>query len=459
MWTPRLLPDRAAYRAIVDALRADIAGGRLRPGDRLPTQRALAQAMNVALGTVTRAYKLAIEGGLIDAQVGSGTFVAHRATGTGATDTFARTLTGFIDLSLDRPLEALSPHLGDTLKRLARRRGVEALLNLQPPEGAARHREAGAAWLERFGVRCAPDDVVLCNGAQHAILVALASSTKPGDAVLVEELTYPGVKAAAAMLGLRLVPVSLDGDGVLPGELERLCKARKPRAVYLTPSLQNPTNAQLTAERRERVAQIIERHDLMLIEDEVRVRSATKGPEPIQCAIPSRTCFIGGFSKSVGSALRVSFVAAPRHHVAAMRRAVWASVWTISSLPLEIAASWIEDGTADRTVTAKIKEAKRRQALARKLLGHWSIRALPASHTLWLELPREVELRSVLAALEQRRVRVSPAETFSVAGRRSPKCVRICLGAAETLADLELALTEIRDVLLGRPLESAIGLN
>lgn len=459
MWMPTLKFEGSTYAAIVEALRADTASGLLKPGMQLPTQRELAARLGVSLGTVTRAYRIAMVSGLIDAQVGRGTFVAHPMISKSDTSNFVHLATGFTDLSLDRPLDSLSPDLGETLARLAKRRNVNDLLAYQPPEGTARHREAGAAWLRRFGVDCSPDNVVLCNGSQHAISVIFAACTKPGDVILCEELTYPGMKAAASMMGLRLQPVSMDGNGILPNEFERLCKSRRPRAAYLTPGLQNPTNAQLSEARRSQIAKSVRKHDLILIEDEVREQSATNSPKPLWTWVPEQTCFIGGVSKSLGGGLRIAYMAAPTAQLSSLQRAVWTTSWTVSSLTLEVAATWMEDGTADETLRRKTEEAKRRQALARRLLSNWTIRSLPASYTVWLELPSEVTVSALLIELQNLKIRVSPAEVFHVGDRQSPNAVRISLGAADTYEQLAAALKKIRDALNNYHVETAIGVN
>src|SRR6476646_7760316 len=196
IWQPDLQnlkgPD---YQRLADAIRRDIEAGRLQPGDRLPPQRDLADTLAMTLGTVTRAYQTAARRGLVAGEVGRGTYVL---VPPGAEDG-----DGVLDLSLN----AIPPHA--YLSELAAR--------LDPPRGGHEdHREAGAEWIARRSVHVSPSQVLITVGAQHGLLIALSAATSPGDAILVEELTYTGVITAARMLGLKPVPVAIDAEGLRP---------------------------------------------------------------------------------------------------------------------------------------------------------------------------------------------------------------------------------------------------
>src|SRR6185312_3862783 len=87
------------------------------------------------------------------------------------------------------------------------------------------------------------DRVVICPGTQNALFNLLIALTSPGDIVLTEALTYPGIKAAAACRGARLVGVPMDEHGILPDALDAACGKHSPKAVYLIPTIHNPTTA------------------------------------------------------------------------------------------------------------------------------------------------------------------------------------------------------------------------
>src|SRR6185503_20253538 len=193
------------------ALDRDIDAGVLPPGTRLPTQRELATRLGLAIGTVSRAYALAEERGLLSGEVGRGTFVRRREPGLqeGANDEGDDP--ALLDLSKGRLVrDPRDPTLRRSLEALSRRADLDRLVDFyQPAAGMARHRVAGARWVARSGLETDPDRVVITSGAQHAAAVVLAAIARPGDLILTEEVTYAGIKALASLLHLQLKGVPL----------------------------------------------------------------------------------------------------------------------------------------------------------------------------------------------------------------------------------------------------------
>src|SRR4030095_7846250 len=113
------------------------------------------------------------------------------------------------------------------------------------------NRAAGSVWIGWGGLDAPIDRIVVTGGGQHAILLSLMALAKPGDEILVEEFTYPGITDLAGHLHLRLRTVALDREGIVPESLDEACRARKPTALYCISSFQNPTGAMLSAKRRQ----------------------------------------------------------------------------------------------------------------------------------------------------------------------------------------------------------------
>jgi DNA-binding transcriptional MocR family regulator len=217
-WLPTLSEGSGpVYRRIVEALSNDIASGRLKRGEQLPTHRALAQALKIDLTTVTRAYGEARRGGLLDARVGQGTFVSE----TTARATVDLPHPVKIDLSMNvppQPIEAnLDIRIAQGLASIQKEAGFSTLLNYQRPRGGDEDRDTAANWLRVRVPKAQADRLVIFPGSQSAIFNVLLSLASPGDVVLTETLTYPGVKAAAGGLGVRLVSVTMDEQGYPAG--------------------------------------------------------------------------------------------------------------------------------------------------------------------------------------------------------------------------------------------------
>ncbi|MEW5725885.1 MAG: PLP-dependent aminotransferase family protein, partial [Thermodesulfobacteriota bacterium] len=430
IWAPRpQTTPQPIYQAIVQALAQDVRAGRLKPGDRLPTHRDLADRMGVTVGTVTRAYKVAQSRGLLRGEVGRGTYVAGGEPETLPPHALPSPAADLIDLRLNVPPYAEDPDLGEVLRELAGRTDLAPLLWYLPAEGLLRHREAGAAWVRRAGLEAGPEDLVVCAGSQHALTVALITVAQAGDTVLAEELTYPGLKTLAGLLGLRLEPVALDEEGLIPEALEAACGRRPAKAVYLIPTLQNPTTAVMPEPRRRRVAELARKFDLVIIEDDVHRLLWPEAAPPVSGFAPERSFFIPGLSKTLAGGLRVAFMTVPGQLRAKAARNLAATIWFAPPLTVEIAATWIGNGTADRVIENKRREAAARQDLAAEILGPYLTRRQPAAYHLWLELPYPWRGQQFAAECTQAGVPVLPAEVFVVGQAPVPQAVRVSLSA------------------------------
>jgi len=439
-WVPTL-SDRSGpvFETIVEALNADIVAGRLHRGERLPTHRALAKALGVDLTTVTRAYNEARRRGLTDARVGQGTFVAEspmrapRAAAAGIA----------FDLSMNLPPEPVEADLEGRVSRglasLQRDYGVSDFLSYQPAGGSEADRGVAADWL-RGRIRTAEAHrLVVSPGTQCALMAFLLVTTKPGDVVLTDRLTYPGFKAAAAALGVRLVGVDADGEGMLAEALDEACRRHAPKAVYLVPTIHNPTTATMGTTRREKIAAAIRRHDLVLLEDDA-YGSFDPRLAPIATLIPERSYLAATLSKCIAPGLRVSFVLAPDRAAAS---GIANALRTVSQMPVPLTVAlvmrWLVDGSADAIVAAIVAEAAARQKLAAKALSGHTHAAHPKGHHVWLALPPTWTRAEFAAHVQRQGLAVVTSDSFSVDGNPE-HAIRIALGAARSRSALVGAL-------------------
>lgn len=448
IWTPELpAAGRGGYAAIADALARDIASGRLPEGSRLPTHRELADRLGVAIGTVTRAYAEVERRGLVRGEVGRGTFVGPSPLRPAAFAPGGQHGSEVVDLSLNFPIPGLAPDLAGALRVLAKRPELADLLRYQPHAGAPRHRAAGAAWAARYGVPATPEQILVCAGGQHAMLTLFSALAKPGDRVLTESLTYPGMKALANLLHLTLEGVAMDAGGLMIHALEEALVRTGARFLYCMPTIQNPTGATLSIERRRAIVELARAHDVVIIEDDVHRFLAPDAPPALAALAPERTYHVAGTSKAIAGGLRVAFVTAPRDAVEPIARSIWATTWMAAPITAEIAATWIEDGTADRVAAAQREEAAARQTIASDLLGDFAAGNDPRSLHLWLELPDPWRGESFARATLQRGVAVAPAEVFAVGRGPVTHAIRLGLGAARDRTELTRALGIVRATL------------
>jgi DNA-binding transcriptional MocR family regulator len=438
------------YLAIADALAADLEAERIRPGERLPTHRELARILGVNVVTITRAYAEAARRGLVDGHVGRGTFV--RAIEERPRNRPQRgSASGAIDLSQNQiALEIGSLDAAALIAALGSR--FEAALHSgYQPAGQGEHRDAGAQWLARAGLAVDPTRVMVTTGGQQALAAVFATFAKAGDTVLVEELTYAGVKSLAALFRLRLQPVALDEQGLVPEALEEACRRGNPKLLYCMPNLHNPTGVVLPPERRERVARLAERYDLLILEDDASGFLLEAPPPPIAALVPERGLFVTSLSKSLAPGLRVGYLAAPEKELEKLHQTQAALTWMTPALTAAIASSLIQSGELARVADRKRAEIRRRRALFQQALGHLASPSHGASPCVWITLPEPWRGEEFVAAAERAGVLVSAAETFVVSRAHTPHAARLCLGTPASRAEVENALTRLARLLEGVP--------
>ena len=426
-WRPdTLTPGKPRYLAIADAIASDIHDGRLSDGMRLPPQRKLAEALGIDFTTVSRAYAEAQARGHVESHVGRGTFVKGRVV----TDRPDPSRAGEADLAMNMPPENLSL---DLTRRMQEGLGYVSanlvdLLRYQSPTGSERDRVAASSWLSMRGMVPALERVAVTPGAHATIAAILSLITRDGDTLLCEAITYPGFRNIAGRFRLNLVGLETDADGILPDALETAIRAHGPKALYLNPTLQNPTTRTIPESRRLEIAEVLNRHELTLIEDDAYGFIPAKAPAPIALHAPELTWHIGGLAKCIGAGLRLAFTIAPTprcaHHLTQAIRAL--SVMP-SPLSMALTTQWIEDGTADSIRRFIRSESAARQAIAADVLQDLPYEGAENAFNIWLNLPKGVGRADVVARMARRPIGLMPSDAFTVLGAPGEQ-LRVSLG-------------------------------
>jgi DNA-binding transcriptional MocR family regulator len=434
---------RARYKTLVDRFAADIRSGHLAPGTRLPTHRELAGREGLALVTASRVYA-ELEGmGLVSGETGRGTFVRETALPPGLGIDQKDSVPGIIDLNFNYPsLPGQAELLRQALRQLALSGDLESLLRYHPHGGRLHERACVAGHLRLRGLEVAAEQVLIVNGAQHGLTVALMALLQPGDVIAADALSYSGFKVVAEALRLEVVAIPVGGDGPDLRFLERLCQQRPVRAVYCMPTLHNPLGWVTPLAQRLELVAIARRHEVQIIEDAAYAFLADNPPAPLAALAPERTLYVSGLSKSVATGLRVGFMAAPLEHVPALERCIRASAWNTAGVLTAIACGWIEDGTVERLEAQKRADAQGRQALAAKVFAGMPTVTHPASYFLWLPLPEDARADLITMALMREQIAVSTAEPFAT-GAQVPHALRLALGSVDTQT-LARALARVR---------------
>ena len=420
MWSPDLDKfEGAIYARIADALESDIRAERLLPGTRLPTLKELAATVGVTPGTVNRAYELAQRRGLVEGEVGRGTFVLGKPAPnepSAAGASFPAATNDIIDLSIVKPnLEIQEPYVRATLSELAQSQTLTDMLDYTPDGGHPLHRQAGASWIQQAGFPANAEQVILTAGAQHGLWVAVNALSNPGDLVLCESLCYPGVASVIQSLGRRIAGVRMDTEGMRPDHLRELCQRERPALVICIATCQNPTTAIMSVGRRKEIAQIARDFDIALLDDDLYGFLAPSSVPPLATFAPERTVYLTSLSKSVASTIRLGYMHCPPEWLPRMTSNVRTSIWMVSPLAAQIATTLISNGTAAVMAGKQREEARHRQAMAHEILGQHEFLSQPTAFHIWLKLPPRWSSGEHFSALARsHRLLIAGGDSFAV---------------------------------------------
>lgn len=447
-WIPTLTQNgKPRYLAIAEAIAVDIRTGTLSPGDRLPPQRRLAARLGIDFTTVSRAYSEAQARGLVASHVGRGTFVTSVAPEAFCSDPQRD---GEEDLSMNMAPEPTDAAL---LEKMREGMGyvsanLIALLRYQSAVGSEQDKMAASTWLSMRGMVPLLERIAVTPGAHPTMVAILSILTTPGDVVLCENITYPGIRNIAAQMRVQLKGIAMDAEGILPDALEAAIKAHAPRALYLNPTLQNPTTLTIPTARRLEIAEVLNRYGLPLIEDDAYGFIPLKAPAPLAVSAPDLTWHIGGLAKCIGAGLRLAYTVAPSgKHAYALAQALRTISVMPSPISMALVTRWIGDGTADRIRRFIRQESAARQAVAAAALDGFEFSTAENAFNLWLRLPAGVSRADIIARMAGRHIGIVPSDAFTIEGPPDEH-VRICLGGSIPRDALQSGLQFLSHILV-----------
>jgi len=431
--------DKPAYLLIADLIAEGVHNGQLVARDRLPPLRDLAVELELNYTTVARAYAEARKRGLIDSHAGMGTFVRGRTPARSA------------EMTMNLPPEIEDPLLLGKLRESAAAvlsgSDIHALLRYQDFGGTPADRAAGALWLRQRLPACRAELTMVCPGIQSALVALLSQLARPGELICVESLSYPGIKAIAAQLGVRLHALPLDDEGPDADAFEEACKTLAPKALYCNPTILNPTTLTVSQKRREALVDVALRFAVPIIEDDAYAMLLRQMPAPLAVLAPALTYYVTGFAKCLGAGLRAAYIHAPGlRHAERVAGALRATTVMASPITNRLATQWINDGTAGAMAQAIRKESMARQEIAARRLAGYAYQAQPEGFHLWLPLPNETNVPDFAAHMRAQGVGVVSSAAFSTDGD-PPPAVRVSLGGPINRDQCDAALHLLGDAL------------
>ncbi|MFJ6266294.1 PLP-dependent aminotransferase family protein [Lysinibacillus xylanilyticus] len=443
-WKPDISKSSAPlYIAIAEQLEQDIKDGKLSPGTKLPPQRELADFLDVNLSTITRAFKLCGQKGLIYASIGNGTFVSSDAA-TNKMLLPTSNSSQMIEMGSVIPENHANEDITRYMKRMMNDPNFSNLFQYGRPEGNAWQTEAAMKLFEKVNFQT-DQTVLLGAGGQNAIVGTLAALFQPGDRIGTDPITYAGIKTAATMLGIQLVAIQQRNGEMTREGILYACKNEHIKGLYVIPDFHNPTTHTMSMEARKMIAEVARQKDLIVIEDAIYSFLKEKPLAPISSYAPEKVIYIASVSKTISPGLRLSYIVTPP----VLRKKIMETLYNInisvSLMMVELTARMIHDGVAQTILEKHRLYAKQQNALVNQYLGDYNILGEEECIFRWLILPEKFTSVQFELLASKAGVQVYAAERFAVGNAKPVNAVRLAITAPEN--QLEQALIILKDLL------------
>ena len=337
-WHLDLTGSEAVYRIIVRHIEERVLSGEFPPGTQLPTERKLAELLKVNRSTVSIAYDELRSKGLIRSRQGSGTRVSEDAWGL---DFRAPDWAGYLSQGTFQPTLPMVRRIWEENRRseninlargemsaelwpieqlriLAERLPSDVQLGYGDPRGEKGLRSAVSKHLAtQYDIKVPENRILITAGSQQGLLLVIQSLLRPGDAVALEKPSYAYSLPLFASAGVRMFPIPVDEDGLVPDEVVILHRRHKIRMVFVTPTYQNPTGTVLTHERRRKLIDICTNLRIPIVEDDAHGDLTLDGsphpPKPLAAmeGAEHQVIYLGTLSKTFAPGLRVGWMTGP----------------------------------------------------------------------------------------------------------------------------------------------------
>lgn len=448
------LADRSqpAYLLIAEFIEEKIREGLLKRDDQLPTLRDMAAALHLDYTTVARAYHELQHRGLIASKSGVGSYIKVENTADAVPSS------DLIEMTMNVAPEPQEPEIlgrmRHGIRHVTEQGNFHRLTRYQELGGNEDARAAAATWLEGLYPAQTGQTALITPGIQATLNSLMLALVGVGGTLCAEGTTYPGVKTMARHFGIKTIGLRSDHEGILPDDLEAQCRIHTVKALYLNPTIQNPTTRTISENRRFEIAAVARQFGLKIIEDDPYNKLMKSPPPTFANIVPELTYYVSGLSKTVGAGLRIGFLVCPNaNETNRLASTLRASEIMASPLCIAVATQWILDGTAQLCLQSIQTMSQKRQLLAKRTLGDFNIETNPEGFHLWLNLPSYWTHSAFCSRLLSRGITTASAEMFCLQGT-TPNSVRLCLGGNLNEDRVEHALQIIAETVSHMPRKS-----
>lgn len=432
------------YQQVIDLIRNHIDSGTLLPGDKLPSLRKMSERAGVSIPTVRQAYVELERRRSVESRPKSGFYVRHRAANDlvrpgpygkpvalNCRPLMERVYDGInnpklVPLGIANPSMArpAAKALHRAMKRVMSRAEERSLGYASTLGEPALRRQIAYHYLDTTGTHVDPDTICITNGGQEALLLALKSVASPGDVIAVETPTYHGILELIDSLGMMAIEVgTCPEQGVSIDTLDETLAHHSVAACVFSTTLGNPLGVTMPDCAREHLLQVLKKHDVALIEDDVYgdLRFDGVRPTPAQFIDPTaRVITCGSFSKTAAPGYRIGWVSAGSsiERIAQLKRAFSCSSGLLQQMTL---ADFLASGDYGRHIKVLRQVLQRNAERMRALVAEHFPKDTRTSRpeggsVLWVELPKKVDAEEIFDAAMQSGISVAPGHIFSPCG-------------------------------------------
>lgn len=464
----------ALYEQVADKIEKLIRSGTLRAGDRIPSVRRASAQHDVSITTAVQAYLELENRGLIEARPKSGFFVralfrdgvpepaasrpkpSATVVGVGGLQSRLFDAARMPDVV---PFGAAYPgpdnlpvaKLSRIMASVARSAGARGVAYDMPPGSEQLRRQLSRRSLD-WGTNLSPDEIITTCGGSEALMLCLRAVTKPGDVVAVESPTYFGVLQQIEELRLKALEIPMHArDGMQLDVLDRALKTRRIAACLAVPNFNNPLGSLMPDANKKRLVELLARHDVPLIEDDINGPLSHTGSRPRVAQSfdkAGRVMLCGAFSKTIAPGYRVGWVA-PGRYYEKVKALKFSNTLATASLPQLAIAEFVANGGYDhhlRALRRNFAEQIQRmsEAIADAFPKGIKLTRPSGGFVLWIELPKKVSSLKLHELALAQKISIAPGPMFS-ASQQFENFVRLSCGhpwsarierAVNTLGDL-----------------------
>jgi DNA-binding transcriptional MocR family regulator len=435
------------YETLAGEIETQIANGVLLEGEKIPSVRQTSQHHNLSITTVLRAYVLLESRGVVESRPQSGYFVRQRprlALAPPAHAAAPLVLSSEVDVSrlvlstlrsirADGAVPLGSPYadpsrypsqrVSQYANAIARRHREWSVMNDLPPGNPQLIRQIARRHLEN-GLAVDPGEIIVTVGATEAINLCLQAVARPGDTIAVESPTYYAMLHAIERMGMRAVEVPTDPKhGIDIAALEKVIKEQKIAACMVMPNFQNPLGFQMSDERKRELVELLARHEIPAIENDVYNELYYGDSHPTSLKsfdTKGLVLHCASFSKSLTAAYRIGW-ALPGRYTPQVEKLKFLNTLATSSLPQLAIAEYLQNDGYD----AHLRKVRKAYAQQARIMAAAVLRFFPAGtrvsdpmggYVLWVELPGKIEAMALYARALEEGITIGPGNMFSARG-------------------------------------------